>query len=88
MSIGSEFDENELASGPLLAGVDSLYVAYPFDVATSDIDFEKLAYLKELAARDRSRAFGEVDIGTETFAVLPFGRSIHCGMHCSCMYQE
>lgn len=56
----------------LISGIDSLYVGYNLDLATSNIDFEDLEYRK---SRIRE---GELDnarliLGSETFDLAPYG---------------
>lgn len=56
----------------LLKGIDSLYVAFYLDTATSMVDWDELAFLKERIARDRGSDFSEIKLGSETFALKPY----------------
>lgn len=58
---------------PLLAcGLDSLYVSYYLDTATSPLDWDDLAYRKQ-RARTEAREFSEFELGSESFALMPYG---------------
>jgi len=57
----------------LLSGLDSLYVSYYLDTAGCVIDWEELAYLKEKIGRERKQNFGDITLGTERFALKPYG---------------
>lgn len=57
----------------LLSGLDSLYVSCYLDVAGSDLDFDELAYLKERVQASRNGDFEEVELGSETLALKPYG---------------
>lgn len=59
----------------LLHGLDSLYVSYYLDTVCCTIDWEELAYLKEKAGRERKQKFGDITLGSERFALKPFGSS-------------
>lgn len=58
----------------LLKGIDSLYVAFYLDTATSRVDWDELAFLKERTGRDRGAEFSEIELGSETFALKPYGK--------------
>jgi hypothetical protein len=58
----------------LLSGLDSLYVSCTLDVGGSDLDFDELAYLKERVQASCADDFEEVEFGSETFALKPFGK--------------
>ena len=58
----------------LLQGLDSLYVSYFLAVLDSDIDFDELAYQQERLKQSRSDQFAEIGLGTERFALKPYGR--------------
>ncbi|CCQ72456.1 hypothetical protein [Magnetospira sp. QH-2] len=58
----------------LLRGLDSLFVSYYLDTLVSEIDWDELAYLKEKTGRDRGEKFGELTLGSESFALKPFGK--------------
>ncbi len=57
----------------LLRGLDSLYVSYDLGTAMSAIDWGDLAYRKELMHAEHQR-FAEIILGTETFALMPYGK--------------
>ena len=67
--------EQNLTSLPklLLHGLDSLYVCYYLDLATSKLDLDDLEYRKQLA-KERDTANAQVEIGGEPFLVLPYGK--------------
>lgn len=58
----------------LLSGLDSLYVSYFFDVSRAAIDFDELAFHKERIQEARQEQLAELQLGTEKFAILPFGK--------------
>jgi hypothetical protein len=58
----------------LLSGLDSLYVSYYFDLRKSALDFDQLAYAKERLRESRREDIAEVQLGTERFAVMPYGK--------------
>lgn len=58
----------------LLRGLDSLYVSYYFDTSNCVLDWDELAYQKERVGCDRVDDFAELTLGSETFALKPFGR--------------
>lgn len=58
----------------LLRGVDSLYVSFFLDTVGSALDWEELSYQKELGRQSRGVRFRELTLGTETFALKPYGR--------------
>ena len=58
----------------LLCGLDSLYVSYYLDLTRSTLDFDELAYRKERLKEARGENFAEVELGTERFALMPYGR--------------
>lgn len=57
----------------LLSGLDSLYVSFNLDTATSLVDWAELAYLKESLRVERGE-FTEIELGSEQFALMPYGR--------------
>jgi len=57
----------------LLRGLDSLYAAYFVDTATCLIDWDDLEHKRLAAQESRRREFAEVELGSETFALLPYG---------------
>lgn len=57
----------------LASGLDSLYVSYYFAVAHSTLDFDHLEYLKQKVRDSRDRSFQEIELGSERFALLPYG---------------
>jgi hypothetical protein len=59
----------------LLQGIDSLYVSYFLDTATCKIDWDDLRFQKEQVGRERNRTFGDITLGTERFALKPYGKS-------------
>lgn len=63
--------------GPLflLSGLDSLYVSYYLDTLGCSIDWEELAYLKEKISHERKQRFDTITLGSETFALKPYGKS-------------
>ena len=76
MSDNSMNDHSNVnAPSLLLSGIDSLYVSYYLDTATCNIDWEELAYLKEKIGRERNRTFGDITLGSERFALMPYGKS-------------
>lgn len=58
----------------LIRGVDSLYVSYYLDTSNSALDWDELAYQKERIGRDRGDDFAEQTLGSEAFALKPFGK--------------
>lgn len=58
----------------LLCGLDSLYVSYFLSTGESEIDFDELAYRKERARGARTEEVAAITLGSETFALRPFGR--------------
>ena len=58
----------------LLSGLDSLYVSYYLDLPHGDLDFDELAYRKERVQQSRFDDFAEITLGSETFALPPFGK--------------
>jgi hypothetical protein len=58
----------------LLSGLDSLYVSYFFDLEKSDIHFDELAFQKERIKEARKEDLAEIQLGTERFALMPFGK--------------
>lgn len=72
----TETPKDNLSDGTprlLLHGLDSLYVCYNLDLATSAIDLDDLEYRKQLA-RDREDAKAIIDLGGERFQVKASGR--------------
>ena len=58
----------------LLSGLDSLYVSYYLDVANSKLDFDELTYQRERIQQSRTDDFAEIELGSETFALRPYGK--------------
>lgn len=58
----------------LISGLDSLYVCYYLDFQWSDIDFDKLSYQKECLRSSAVDDIAEIELGSETFALRPYGR--------------
>jgi len=58
----------------LLSGLDSLYVSYYFDISKADIGFDELAFQKERVQEARQEQLAELQIGTEQFALMPYGK--------------
>jgi len=58
----------------LLRGLDSLYVSFYLDTTKCNLDWDDLAYRKEKIGREHGDAFDEVALGTETFALRPYGK--------------
>jgi hypothetical protein len=58
----------------LLRGLDSLYVSYYLDVRCSALDFDELEHLKQRLRQSRTDEFAELRLGSETFALRPYGR--------------
>jgi hypothetical protein len=56
------------------SGLDSLYVSYYLNVAQSALDFEEINYQRERMRQSRSNDFEELTLGSEAFALRPFGR--------------
>lgn len=56
----------------LLSGIDSLYVGYFLD--DLGIDWEELAYQKELLKQDHTRDFAKITLGGQEWALLPSGQ--------------
>lgn len=57
----------------LLHGLDSLYVSYFLDTASGAMDWEELAWRKE-RARNRREELAELILGSERFALMPYGK--------------
>ena len=57
----------------LIRGLDSLYVSYYLDTATSEVDWDELAYRKERARTERGE-LAELQLGSEKFALMPYGK--------------
>lgn len=57
----------------MLYGLDSLYVSYFFNTKASLIDWDDLAYQKELAKSEGRGEGREVRLGCERFLLMPFG---------------
>ena len=68
------YDTEQTAPRLLLSGLDSLYVSFYLDTATCAIDWDELAYQKEKAGRERNKGFEELELGTERFALQPYGK--------------
>ncbi len=60
----------------LIHGLDSFYVCYYFDLASSKLDFDELEYLKQLA-KDREADKAHIEIGRERFQVMPSGQKFY-----------
>lgn len=76
MSSGAITQAKELDSPSLLLlGIDSLYVSYYLDTVCCSIDWEDLAYLKEKIGRNRKQPFDDIKLGSEQFALKPYGSS-------------
>jgi hypothetical protein len=58
----------------LLSGLDSLYVSYFLDTSAGKLDWDELAYRKERIRNSRTDAHTEIVLGTQRFALLPYGR--------------
>jgi hypothetical protein len=58
----------------LLAGLDSLYVSFYLAVRASRLDFAELAFRKEQLKHLHNSDFAEVELGSERFALKPYGR--------------
>ncbi|HEV2548408.1 MAG TPA: hypothetical protein VGU20_13795 [Stellaceae bacterium] len=58
----------------LLCGLDSLYVSYYLDVRNGKLDFEELAVQKERAREARKGRLEAAQVGSESFAVMPYGK--------------
>ncbi|MEQ8442529.1 MAG: hypothetical protein RIM33_17165 [Alphaproteobacteria bacterium] len=67
-------DRNE-APKLLIRGLDSLYVSFYLDTMACDIDWDEIEFLKERIGRERKERLAEVTLGTETFALRPYGKS-------------
>jgi hypothetical protein len=60
--------------GEARRGLDSLYVGCGFDLMTGGIDFEDLEFRKEQTKVEHGDKFAEITLGTERFALMPYGR--------------
>ncbi len=69
----SGFDKTETYP-LLLSGFDTLEVSYFVNVPSSDLDLEDLEYRKESLKANYGDGFDKVRLGTETFALKPYGR--------------
>jgi len=58
----------------LLSGLDSLYLSYYLDLKKSTLDFDELAYKKERLKEARGQELAEIELGTERFALMPYGK--------------
>lgn len=58
----------------LARGLDSLIVSYYLDFSTSKLDWAELATAKERIKRARRLEFVELTLGSQTFALMPYGR--------------
>lgn len=58
----------------LLRGLDSLYVSYYVKPQDSTLDFEELSFQKERVSDSRTETFSDVRLGSERFALLPYGK--------------
>lgn len=65
----------ERAHQLLLSGLDTLEVSYFVSVPSSKIDLDDLEERKEKLKADYGNGFDKVQLGTETFALKPFGRN-------------
>ncbi len=74
--MSNQIDDMETAADCpqlLLSGLDSLYVSYYLDTVICGIDWEELAYLKEKIGHERKQKFDDIVLGTERFALKPYG---------------
>ena len=58
----------------LTCGVDSLYVSFFVDPSSGTLDWADLEYRKERLRQGEGAEFAEIKIGSETFALRPYGR--------------
>ena len=58
----------------LLWGLDSLYVAYHYDIRTGDIDLDELQYLKDQLRDDPVKEVERVELGRHEVFLQPYGR--------------
>ncbi len=58
----------------LLSGLDSLYISFYATASQSDLDMEEFDFLKEKTRESRGQTFAEVELGTERFALMPYGK--------------
>jgi hypothetical protein len=58
----------------LLRGLDSLYISHFFDLERSNLDFNELAFQKERIREARLERLAEIQLGTERFALMPYGK--------------
>lgn len=58
----------------LLRGLDSLYMSFYLDTANSYLDWDQLSYLRERAQMERRGGIIDATVGSETFAVMPYGK--------------
>lgn len=58
----------------LASGLDSLYVAYSVETCQGRLDWDDLGFHKERLRRQRHSDFAEIELGSERFALKPFGR--------------
>lgn len=58
----------------LLSGLDSLYVSFFAEVSRSDLDLEEFDFFKEKTRESRNKKFAEIELGTERFALMPYGK--------------
>jgi hypothetical protein len=58
----------------LISGLDSLYVSYYLDTTRGELDWDGLAYEKERVQQTHDRGFSEIRLGTEYFALMPYGK--------------
>lgn len=49
-------------------------MSFYLDMATSFLDWDQLSYLRERAQMERRGGIAETDAGSETFAVMPYGK--------------
>jgi len=59
----------------LLSGLDSLYVSYYLELDHSRLDFDDLEYQRERVQEARLEEFAEIDLGSERFALMPYGKN-------------
>jgi len=71
--MSAQLDGSDTLPRLLIHGLDSLYVCYYFDLATSQIDFDELEYRKQLA-RDREEEKAVIELGGERLQVRPSGQ--------------
>jgi hypothetical protein len=58
----------------LLSGLDSLYVSYFLEMSTGRLDWDELACQKERLRHSRTDHHAEAALGSQRFALMPYGR--------------